>query len=104
MQRLIPAAAALGAVLAVTAFAAGPAQAQRFDGRDRERHERFEHEHFEHERWERERWERAHGYGRPYLRPGYYAPPPVYYAPPRPYYAPPPLYQAPGFGFPVPFR
>lgn len=101
LQRLIPVIIACGAILATTA---GAVRAQRFD--DRDRHERFEHEH-----WERERWERLHGYGRPYVGPGYYAPPPVYYAPPqtfyppaRPYYAPPPIYQTPGYGFVAPFR
>ena len=103
LQRLIPVIIACGAVLAITA---GPVRAQGYYDRDRDRHERFEHE-----RWERERWERLHGYGRPYVGPGYYAPPPVYYAPPqtyyapvRPYYAPPPIYQTPGYGFVAPFR
>lgn len=96
LQRLIPIAVALSAVLAV---AAGPARAQYFDDRDRYRNRD------RHERWERDHWERRHGYGRPYSRPGYYAPPSVYYAPPlRPYNAPPPIYQTPGYGFSVPFR
>lgn len=96
-HRMIPIVIALGAVLAI---AAGPAQAQRWDDYRRDRRE-----HGQHDRWERDRWERFHGYGRPYLRPGYYAPPPVYYAPaPRPYYAPPPIYNPPGFGLFVPFR
>ena len=97
LQRLIPVIIACGAVVAVTA---SPVRAQRFDDRDRDRHERFEHE-----RWERERWERLHGYARPYhVGPGYYAPPQTYYAPARPYYAPPPIYQTPGYGFVAPFR
>ncbi len=91
VSTMVPIMIALGVVLAA---AAGPACAQRFDDYGRDRHER----------WERDHWERRHGYGRPYLRPGYYAPPPVYYAPSRPYYAPPPIYTQPGYGLFVPFR
>lgn len=97
LHRVIPVVAALGAGLAI---AASPARAQHWDDHGRDRHE-----HSDHGRWGRDRWERSHGYGRPYLRPGYYAPPPVYYAPPpRPYYAPPSIYTPPGFGLFVPFR
>ena len=92
LPHLIPIMVAFSIALTIPA---GPAWAQRFDDRGRERHER----------WERDHWERRHGYGRPYLRPGYYAPPPVYYTPPlRPYYAPRPFYTPPGFGPFVPFR
>lgn len=101
LRRLIPVIIACGAFLAITAPSV---RAQRFDDYDR-------HDRFEHERRERERWERLHGYGRPYVGPGYYAPPPVYYAPPqtyyapvRPYYAPPPIYQSPGYGSIAPYR
>ena len=93
---------ALGVGLAI---AAGPARAQHRDDQGWNRRDSDQYGRGGHERWERDRWEHRHGYGRPYLRPGYYAPPPVYYAPaPRPYYAPPPVFTPPGFGLFVPFR